>query len=350
MQTDGMAAQPARVPMFSFLTTAYRAEDTLARTIDSVRAQTRDDWELVVVDNGMDDAIEAVVHRYRDDARIRLFRQENKGPSGGVMAAAALARGRFFVMLNSDDTVSPLYCARMGATLDACPDIDVLCCDAFLFSDPGTVRQHRSYLRNAGQRGRPAALRRLRLADVLDGPCPYYSAAVRREVWTALGGVTTDTPVVDDLDLWLRALSAGHDVREIPDVLCGFRFQAGSESRPVDPERLLAFEAQRELALTRVALASGRAEDLAALNRTLRAQRHMRALRDARLALRARNLTLARVRLTEAVELRRAPRVLLMHAAITVAPRWTTRLYLLKRALQGAVPPSPVDSPVRKQA
>src|SRR5262245_6682195 len=47
-------------PTFSFLTTAYRAEDTLGRTIDAVLAQTRRDWELVVVDNGNDDAVAAV--------------------------------------------------------------------------------------------------------------------------------------------------------------------------------------------------------------------------------------------------------------------------------------------------
>ena len=77
--SDSRPERPAAAqPMFSFLSPAYRTEKTLSRTIDSVRAQTRSDWELVVVDNGNSDAIAAVVGPYLSDPRIRLIRQENR--------------------------------------------------------------------------------------------------------------------------------------------------------------------------------------------------------------------------------------------------------------------------------
>src|SRR5690349_16533859 len=73
--SDGAGPAGAR-PVFSFLTTAYRAEGTLGRTIDAVLAQTRGDWELVVVDNGNDDAVAAVAQPHLADPRIHLVRQE----------------------------------------------------------------------------------------------------------------------------------------------------------------------------------------------------------------------------------------------------------------------------------
>ena len=46
-------------------------------------AQTRGDWELIVVDNGNSDEMARIVSNYTSDPRITLIRQENKGIGGG---------------------------------------------------------------------------------------------------------------------------------------------------------------------------------------------------------------------------------------------------------------------------
>ena len=56
-ETDGQ-------PLFSILSSVYRTEPYLAATIESVLAQTMADWELIVVDNGMSDAVVQIVERY----------------------------------------------------------------------------------------------------------------------------------------------------------------------------------------------------------------------------------------------------------------------------------------------
>ena len=50
-----------RRPFVSFLTTAYQTEDYLTEMIDSVLVQTSPDWELVIVDNGLSDAVVHIV-------------------------------------------------------------------------------------------------------------------------------------------------------------------------------------------------------------------------------------------------------------------------------------------------
>jgi glycosyltransferase involved in cell wall biosynthesis len=98
-----VATRPDDRPRFSFLTTAYRTEAYLGATIESVIAQSDANWGLVVVDNGNDDDIAALVAGFDHDPRITLLRQENKGYVGGVMASAAEAHGHFLCVLDSDD-------------------------------------------------------------------------------------------------------------------------------------------------------------------------------------------------------------------------------------------------------
>lgn len=321
-------------PTFSFLTTAYRTEQTVARTIDAVRAQTRGDWELVVVDNGYSDQIAQIVSPYLGDPRIRLIRQHNAGPTGGVMAAAAVATGRYLTVLNSDDAVAPEFCARMGEVLDVEPGIAAVTCDAHLFTDPDGWLRRQSYLETAGMRLRPDVGHRLRVADVIDGPCPYYSAAIRRDVWEALGGQVCDTPIVDDLDFWLRALLAGYDVRMIPERLGLFRIEQGSQSRPTEPSRLEAFEHQRERALIRAAEASGAPVDAAALGRVLRRLRYDQAIRRARVAFRAADIATARRYAGQAFSLRRTVRSGVIRLALAMSPGLLARVHPIKQRVQ----------------
>lgn len=330
----GEAAAVREQPTFSFLTTAYQAEGTLARTIDSVRAQTRTDWEMVVVDNGNSDAVAAVVTPYLADPRIGLIRQENRGATEGVMSASRAARGRYFVVLNADDLVASDFCARMGEILAANAGIAAVTCDAFLFRDPGRALMSRSYLQTAGRHGRPAGDRPLRLADLLDGPCPYYSGPIRRDVWDAMGGLYTDTPIVDDLDFWLRTVLAGYDVRMISDRLAYYRLGVGSLSRPVDPVRIEAFEEQRERALIRAARGSGQPEDLAALGRVLRRLHYHQALRRTRLAIAQQQFDEARRQGRKAFAERKTLRVGTMIVTLRIAPTLAARAHPLKQRAQ----------------
>ena len=328
--------------MFSFLTSAYRCADTLGRTIDAVRWQTRDDWELVVVDNGNDPAVAAVVKPHLADHRIRLMRQANRGPTGGVMAAARVASGRYLVVLNADDAVTADFCERLGTLLDSAPQVAAVTCDAHIFTDPGMRLGRRSYLESAGLRIRPEPGRALRLAEIIDGPCPYYSAAVRRDVWDAVGGLECGTPIVDDLALWLRVVGAGYDVRMLPDRLGLFRIEGGSISRPIEAGRAEAFEAQREQALVEAARASGAPEDLAALSRVLRRLRYFQAIRRARQAFADGDVVAARRHARAAFDARHTLRSGLILLALTVAPRLLGRVHPSKQWLHARLRGAPV--------
>lgn len=324
-----------RRPMFSFLTLAYRTEDTLARTLDAALAQTRPDWEMVVVDNGGSDAIAAIVEPYLADPRFRLVRHENRGLTGGIQSASDAATGRYLVVLNSDDSVTPDFCARTGQLLESDPGIAAVTCDAHLFVDPGEIRLPRSFLATGGARGRPDGSRPLRLAEVIDGPSLYYCGPIRRDAWDAVGGMPmTDAPLVNDLDFWLRTVSAGYDVRMIPDKLGLYRIRAGSESHPVDPASSELLEQQRERVLVRAAGRSTDPADGVALERSLRRLRYYQSIRRARLAMQTGSVDEARRWCALAFDQRRTPRSTALLVGLRVAPSVLLHLHPGKQALQ----------------
>lgn len=211
-------------PVFSILTSVYRTEAYFPETIESVRAQTLQDWELVVVDNGMSDEVVRIVEKYSDDPRIRLVRQENNGLGGGIDAAAAVARGRYYAVLDSDDLLMPTFCERTAAILDARPEIDVVGIDAYLFEDEDGQDQIRSYRQSVGIRT-PAELEHpIGLVEMIGGNVLYYTAAIRAEAWARGGGYSCDTPKVEDLAMFLRMLAADCDIRCLPERLARYRY------------------------------------------------------------------------------------------------------------------------------
>ncbi|MBW0103471.1 glycosyltransferase family A protein [Pseudonocardia sp. KRD291] len=323
-------------PRFSFLSTAYRTEDRVAGMIESVLAQTDPDWELVVVDNGLSDEMARIVGGYTHDPRIRLVRQPNRGAAGGINAASAAARGRYVSLLNSDDHVEPGFCARLGAVLDARPEVDAVCPDAWFFSATTGEQLPKSYLENWGA-PRPDENHLLTLAELVEGLCPYYTGAVRREVWESHGELDADTVAVADLEIFLRIVGAGRGLVMVPDKLG--RYCQAPESMSRGGRSVLALEAQREVVVTRHAQASGRPEDLAALERELRRSRHRRGVVGARVALFDGDVAGARRACDDALRERWDLRTAAIRAGLALAPGLVRRAYSATHVEPVALPP-----------
>ncbi|MBL1074060.1 glycosyltransferase family 2 protein [Nocardia sp. 2] len=319
-------------PAFSFLTTAYQTEDYLRDTIDSVLAQTIPDWELVVVDNGMSDEIAAIVDSYGSDGRIRLIRQENKGYDGGVMAAAAGATGRYFVVLDSDDQVMPTFCEAVGRVFDAEPGIDAIGCDAFRFDDSGADLPV-GYYRSTNVKRKPDPARRLTLTDLLGGLVPYYTAAIRREAWESVGGYDRGGQGLhESVAIWIRMVGR-YDIRVLPQRLARFRIRGDSMSR--DPAKVDAFMAELEHSFAWAAPEDPEAR--AALDRTLRTFRYWTRLRHAQQALLTGDDRGAKAAAKEAFAQRRTVRAGAIIAAVTVLPGFLRRVHPLKQQVSAQV-------------
>src|SRR5690242_2033878 len=89
------------MPRFSVVVPTYNRAATLPRAIDSVLAQSVDDFELIVVDDGSTDDTDAVLEHFGD--RVRVVVQANAGVSAARNAGAAISQAEWLVFLDSDD-------------------------------------------------------------------------------------------------------------------------------------------------------------------------------------------------------------------------------------------------------
>jgi teichuronic acid biosynthesis glycosyltransferase TuaG len=89
----------------SVLMPAYNASKYISQAIDSVRAQTYHDWELIVVDDVSSDCTCQIVQGYVDkDHRVSLIRlKENRGPAAARNVGLRSSAGRYIAFLDADD-------------------------------------------------------------------------------------------------------------------------------------------------------------------------------------------------------------------------------------------------------
>lgn len=103
-------------PRFSVVIPTYNRADSVLDTLSSCLAQSCQDLEVIVVDDGSTDNTVAVLEAI-DDARVRVVRQENAGPAAARNHGVRLARGEYIAYLDSDDTWYPEFLDSVNATL-----------------------------------------------------------------------------------------------------------------------------------------------------------------------------------------------------------------------------------------
>lgn len=98
------------MPTISLIIPIYNTEKWLRRCLDSVLAQTYQDYELILVDDGSRDSSAAILDEYASrDGRFHVFREQNRGSSLARKFGMSKAQGEWFIFMDSDDDVHPTY-------------------------------------------------------------------------------------------------------------------------------------------------------------------------------------------------------------------------------------------------
>src|SRR3954454_10267286 len=106
----------------SVVVAAYNAARTVGATLDSVLAQSFEDFELIVVDDGSTDDTADVVEA-RDDPRVTCVRTENAGVSVARNRALGRASGAYVAFLDADDMRQPTKLEQQHRALSERPDV-----------------------------------------------------------------------------------------------------------------------------------------------------------------------------------------------------------------------------------
>jgi hypothetical protein len=232
----------AAAPRVTVFMPVYDRAKQLPLTIDSVLAQTFEDFEFLIVDDGSrDDSVEVV--RAYDDPRIRLVVQEsNQGIPRTRNHGIDLARGEYLAHADSDDYVYPNRLERQVGFLDRNEEIAAVGSWMSRMDASGRVKR--------GPLVRPTHPREIRgrilFATCFKNPTMMARTHVMREF-----RFREQFAICSDIDLWGR-VSAHHPLANLPEVL--MRYRSGGTSHADDaPQRrmreLIAHDRLEELPL-----------------------------------------------------------------------------------------------------
>ena len=96
------------MPLVSLIVPVYKAEKWLHRCVDSILAQTMEDFELLLIDDGSPDRSGEICDEYAaKDSRVRVFHKENGGVSSARQMGIDNANGEYIIHCDPDDWVEP---------------------------------------------------------------------------------------------------------------------------------------------------------------------------------------------------------------------------------------------------
>ena len=211
------------MPAVSVIMPAYDVEPYIGDAIRSALAQTFRDFELIVVDDGSKDGTAGVIRALaREDSRIQLVQQPNRGLAAARNSALRAARGDFFALLDSDDLWAPEFLAEQLAILAARPEVDIVTGNGWILDGS-----------NHGRLARPSPDPRPvpDLTSIIgDEWSVFIMSVIRRRVYTTIGSFDESMRSNEDYDFWLRAALAGFTFARNDRPLGHYRIRAGSLS------------------------------------------------------------------------------------------------------------------------
>lgn len=206
-------------PKVSVILTAHNYAEYLETCLESAVAQTYDDYEVVVVDDGSTDETPQILREYTYEYpdRVTVVRLPGEGLPTAANAGIEASKGEYVVRLDADDYFDENILTVLANYLSDNPDIDLVYPDYYTFDDKNEIIDH------------------VRLPEVgeeikLLNRSPLAAGALyRKSAWEELGGYNESLDYQEDYDFWIRFTSR-FDVRNVNLPLMYYRQHGESMS------------------------------------------------------------------------------------------------------------------------
>jgi glycosyltransferase involved in cell wall biosynthesis len=205
--------------LISIVMPTYRGERYIGEALASVSAQTDQNWELIVVEDGSRGATERIVRDFaasHSKHRVHYSRHEqNRGPSYTRNVAFKYARGQYVALLDSDDRWYPDYLAVTRKAIETTGK-DIVYCSVVMIEDETDL-----LIGAWGPTG----------GDIADFPLGLLTrnfinpsaTVLRRSVLADVGNWNTERRLCEDLEFWLRCACARKTFHYVGGVHCLYR-------------------------------------------------------------------------------------------------------------------------------
>ena len=123
--------------LVSIIMPAYNAEKYIEECLESVRAQSFEDWELIAIDDGSLDSTSQILDRYAgEDSRIKVIHQNNRGVSAARNAGLEEVTGRYIAFVDADDV---LPVDSLSVRVNLMEDVDMVVAGYELYNETSVL-------------------------------------------------------------------------------------------------------------------------------------------------------------------------------------------------------------------
>ncbi len=206
-------------PLVSIITPCYNQAQYLPEALDSVLAQTYQNWECIIVNDGSKDNTEEVASLYcTKDKRFKYFYKDNSGVCDTRNFAVAKSNGKYLIPLDSDDKIGAGYLEDAVKVMETQPEVKIVYSQGEYFGELSGPIDNKPY-----------SFKTMLVEN------PFFNSVVfRREDFDRVGGYHEYMREgLEDWEILLSILDEKSVVVQLPNVYYYYRILNSSRQRSV---------------------------------------------------------------------------------------------------------------------
>jgi glycosyltransferase involved in cell wall biosynthesis len=209
-------------PLVSVLLCANRVDQYLESAINSILNQTLDNFELILIANGVSDQQFNLLESITKDSRIRKYRTSITGLTFSLNLGIHFSASPFIARMDADDIARPDRLIRQYELMSA--QESICACGSWI----ELIDSNNSPLKLIKY---PKSDSKIRAMLYFSNPFCHPSVMIRKSVLQKCGGYMGGQ-YAEDFDLWIRlAREKSNSFANIPEVLLGYRASSGGHAR-----------------------------------------------------------------------------------------------------------------------
>ena len=212
----------------SVLTPIYNHKIEYVREcLESLRAQTMQDIEFILIDNGATDESKALISEFeQSDSRFRVIHlKENQGYGGAMNAGLDVARGEYIGIVESDDKAEPNMYEKLYSVAEKYPEVDIVKCNIFSFNKD--KRTKCSILSSVYQE---RVLESQEIPDYAIKGATIWAGIYKKSCISKFGFITDKNIIFPDLILHLKSYMSSKYIYLCNDYLLNYRTDNNNSS------------------------------------------------------------------------------------------------------------------------
>ena len=219
-------------PIVSVVMPVYNDGIYLNEAINSLREQTFQNWELIIVNDGSDDQETLKILNNIHDKKIEVINTVNKGPAIARNLGIKKSNGKYILPLDADDLIKSTYMEKAVSIMEMNANIGIVYCEAELF----------------GERNGKWDLPEYSLPEMLHNNIIFVTAFFRKMDWNIVGGYDERFKYgIEDYDFWLSILELNRTVYKIPEILFKYRIKKESRSTRFEKDKDIVLETYKQI-------------------------------------------------------------------------------------------------------